>query len=322
MRIKGISGYLPELRVASEELDERFGWIRGTAYKRSGVQVRHFVGATETAIDMAERAYAQLVRTVSDEGGSLSEPSVLIGTSGTSLQAIPFNSTFYKHRLFPSGGSFPAFDVNSTCLSFLWGLQLAYSLPYASSLLVASDVASCGLNWDQWESSLIFGDGAAVCSLEKGSTNRFTFHFATYPEGKDYCQIRAGGSLRHPHQVELDPEDYLFAMDGKRLFKLVSKHIDGFLSELLRKADIQMSDISLVVPHQASALAMQHVRKQLNLAEEQIVDIFATHGNQVATSIPMALFRAIESGRVKRGEKIMLIGTSAGVSIGGAVFEY
>lgn len=322
MRIKEISGYLPETKVFSEELDLRFGWNKGTAYQRSGVQVRHFLGETETSVDMAERAYAKLARRIAEKGEALSEPDVLIGTSGTPLQTIPFNAAFYKDRLFPSAGDFPAFDVNSTCLGFMWGLQLAYTLPFDSALLISSDVASCGLNWDHWESSLIFGDGAAACLLEKDGTNRFIFHFATYAEGKEYCQIRAGGNLRHPHQCQLEPEDYLFAMDGKKVFKLVSKHTNDFVSTLLRKADVRMADIAVVIPHQASGLALQHLKKQLHFSEEQIVDIFATHGNQIATSVPMTLFRAVESGRVKRGDKVMLLGSSAGVSLGGAVFEY
>lgn len=327
LKIVGISGYLPEQAVPSETLDERFGWPQGTAFKRSGVKVRHFVGENETAIDMAECAYNGLVANALHEGVVLPEPEVLIGASGTALQAIPFNATFFKQRLFPHGSGFPAFDINSTCLSFVWGLQVAHALPYSSSLLVSSDVASCGLNWDRWESSLIFGDGAAVCQVEKmekiahGNIHP-TFHFITLPKGREYCQIRAGGSLRHPLKSELETSDFLFAMDGKRLFKLVSKHLDEFVATLLNKAGLKMSDIDLVIPHQASALAMQHAKKQLGLSSDQYVDIFATHGNQIATSIPMAMFRAVESGRLRRGHKMMLIGTSAGISIGGAILEY
>jgi 3-oxoacyl-[acyl-carrier-protein] synthase-3 len=322
MKIKAIHGYLPKNIITSEELDGRFGWAKGTAFKRSGVSVRSFVRGDETGIDMAESAFKCLSQSITGENNIIPEPEVLIGTSGTALQALPFNATFYKSRLYPSGGGFPAFDVNSSCLSFVWGLQVGYALPFTSILLITSDVASCGLNWDNWESSLIFGDGAVACWLDKSSRSEFTFHFSTFSEGKQYCQIRAGGSLRHPLQVPLERKDFLFSMDGKRLFRLVSKHIDNFVIELLWKAKITMSDIDLVIPHQASALAMQHIRKQLNLSEDQIMDIFSTHGNQVATSIPMALFRAAESGRLKRGDRVMLIGTSAGVSIGGAIFIY
>src|ERR1035437_4373695 len=152
MKIVGISGYLPERKVTAEDLDQRFDWPKGTSFKRSGVKSRHFVGENETAIDMAECAYAGLLANSRQQGVELPEPEVLIGTSGTALQAIPFNATFFKQRLFPHGSSFPDFDINSTCLSFVWGLQVAHSLPYSSALLVSSDVASCGLNWDHWES--------------------------------------------------------------------------------------------------------------------------------------------------------------------------
>ena len=321
MKIEGISAYLPDVKVHSEQLDERFGWTPGTAYRRSGVRVRHFVKDHENAIDMAERAYAGLLRRLALRGEGV-EPAVMIGTSGTPLQMIPFNASFFKQRLFPQGSAFPAFDVNSTCLSFLWGLQLAHSLPYESYLLVSSDVASCGLNWKHEEASLIFGDGAAVCWLDKREPRPFAFHFMTCAEGNPYCQIKSGGSLRHPTRTSLAPEDHLFEMDGKRVFKLVANEAGRLMDELLRKAGVRMRDIAAFIPHQASVPALRRMRKEFGIAEEQFVDIFETHGNQVGTSIPTALFRAVEDGRIKRGDKVMLFGTSAGVSIGGAVFEY
>lgn len=321
MRIVAVSGHVPSRVVRSADLDVSFGWSEGTAEKRSGVRVRHFVEDNETALDMAAAAYSGLKEKL---GGNeqCEPPDLLLGVSGTPLQAIPFSAALFKRKLFPQAAGFPALDVGSTCLSFLWGLHVASVLPYERVLLVSSDVASCGLNWDSWESSLIFGDGAAACLVETSHGSPFFFHFLTYAEGSDYCEIRAGGSLRHPLQVENSDEDYLFAMDGKSLYKLVSRFADKFVCDLLAKASISLRDIDVVIPHQASALAMQHIKRQLRLPEEKVVDIFCDHGNQVATSLPMALYRAIEDGRLQRGQTVMMLGTSAGVSIGGVIFVY
>ena len=83
-----------------------------------------------------------------------------------------------------------------------------------------------------------------------------------------------------------------------------------------------MRDIDLVVPHQASAAALEHLKRSLPTLRERVVDIFADHGNQIAASMPSALHHAIAAGRLARGDLAFLVGTAAGVSLGGAVIRY
>lgn len=83
-----------------------------------------------------------------------------------------------------------------------------------------------------------------------------------------------------------------------------------------------MADLQLVIPHQGSAMAMRLIAKKLGISEQQLMNITPTHGNTIAASIPMGLHEAIHLGRIKRGERLMLLGTSAGFSVGGMILEY
>lgn len=94
------------------------------------------------------------------------------------------------------------------------------------------------------------------------------------------------------------------------------------MQHLLAKAKVTLSDIDWVVPHQASLLAMHHLRKRLAIPEEKVVDIFAEHGNQMAASMPSAFAHHVNNQKIKRGQLVYLIGTGAGISVAGLIMEY
>ena len=146
------------------------------------------------------------------------------------------------------------------------------------------------------------------------------YKLETYPEGVGFCEIRAGGTRRNP-RAGMSASDFLFHMDGKRVFKLASSLIDGFVERLLDQSRMTLSDVDLVVPHQASHLSMKHAQKRLGLRDGAVVDIYATHGNQVAASIPTALHEAIAAGRVRSGSRVLLLGSAAGLTLGGLVLR-
>jgi 3-oxoacyl-[acyl-carrier-protein] synthase-3 len=246
-------------------------------------------------------------------------------------QPIPCTASLVQRRLGLESSGIAAFDINSTCLSFLSALDsisyMVESERFKHVLIVSSDIPSLGLNWEHMESCTIFGDGAAAVVLSKSSdessTSILSSRMETYSEGSKYCQVQAGGTKMHPSQFKESLDEYiLFEMDGKAAYKLTASVIDGFIERLFKGTNLSIDDMSLVVPHQASLLAMHHLRKKLGVPEDKLIDIFSTHGNQVAASIPTALHEAFLNRRVKQGDKLLLIGTGAGISLGGMILEY
>jgi 3-oxoacyl-[acyl-carrier-protein] synthase-3 len=250
---------------------------------------------------------------------------LLISACAVPEQALPSTACLIACQAGLPAGT-PAFDVNASCLSFLSAMEVAGALlatgRYRRIAVVSTDLASRGIDWAEPDASLIFGDGAAAVILDGGTQQQGirAFRLATYPEGRTYCEIRAGGTARNP-RVGVTPQDYLFRMDGKAVFKLAARVLPNFLRDLLAAADTDLASIDLLVPHQASQLGLAHAAKLLNVPPAKIMDIYATHGNQVAASIPTALHEALISGRARSGQRILLMGTAAGLSVGGMVLD-
>ncbi|WP_370979411.1 3-oxoacyl-[acyl-carrier-protein] synthase III C-terminal domain-containing protein [Agaribacterium sp. ZY112] len=148
-------------------------------------------------------------------------------------------------------------------------------------------------------------------------------HFRTYPAGVDLCEIRGGGSLYHPSKIEGDYRAYgVFSMQGKELYRQTASVIDQFLCELLSPVDLQLNHIDWVVPHQASGKGLKRLFKRLGIATDKVVNLLASRGNQISVSIPAALHELLRSYPVKPGHRILLIGSSAGLSLGAMVLVY
>lgn len=324
--ILGTGHSLPSTVVTSEELDRRFNYCPGTIESTGGVRRRHFAGSDETAAQLAAEASRLALKAA---GITIDDIDCLVAASGTMDQGMPCNAALIHRELGLSRLAIPAFDVNASCLGFLAALD-ALSWPiaagrYRNVLIVAADIASCGLDWTTLEASAIFGDGAAAAVIGpgNGASRLLAAELNTLSEGADLCRIPGGGSRYHPTRID-QPFDKLalFRMDGKRVFKLATRHLPGFLDRLLARAGVHRDQLDWIVPHQASHLALSHASKRLGFARDKVIDIFAEHGNQVAASLPTALDIAIRDGRIQRGNKVLLLGSGAGLSLGGVVMEY
>lgn len=326
--ILGTGHVLPHCEVLSSELDIKLNYPSGYIERVSGVRKRHFANSWETA---AALGAAAAVRALHSANIDLSEIDCLVAASATMDQGMPCNAALIHHALGLSDSGLPAFDVNASCLGFLAALDtVSWAVTagrYQRILIVASDIASCGLDWDVIESSAIFGDGAAAAVIglteKKMGSKILSADLRTYSSGADLCKIPAGGSRYHPNRIS-QPFMPLttFRMNGKGVFKLASTHLPDFVNQLLARAELTQDELDWIVPHQASHLALSHLTKRLGFGQEKIIDIFAEHGNQVAASLPTALDVAIRDGRIRRGHRLLLLGTGAGLTIGGMVLEY
>jgi 3-oxoacyl-[acyl-carrier-protein] synthase-3 len=243
---------------------------------------------------------------------------------------MPCNAALIHRELNLSARAIPAFDVNASCLGFLAALDvLAWPIiagRYQRVLVVAADIPSCGLDWETLEASAIFGDGAAAAVLGSsinGRSRLLAADLKTFSEGADLCRVLGCGTRYHPSRTD-QPFDELakFRMDGKGTFKLAAAHLPAFVERLLARSGLTYDQLDWIVPHQASQLALSHLSKRLGFARDKVIDIFADHGNQVAASLPTALDIAIRDGRIQRGQRLLLLGTGAGLSLGGVVMEY
>lgn len=318
--ILGIGTALPEYEVTSAQLDATLGLDEGSIEKTTGLVKRHVYQGDNPN----ELAYEAVQKALQNAQMNIDEIDCIIQSGATMEQAIPYNAAGL-HRLLSPKRPIASFDVNMTCLSVLRAFELSAHLfeSYQNILIVSCDVHSVGLDWSNIKTAGIFGDGASaliVSSSQRGGI--LVSNFETHSSGYDCCQVRGCGVKVHPNRFEGDYKTTSnFEMNGKRLYKLVSQVLPEFVERTLTLAHLRLSDIDWVVPHQASQSSLDHMIKLLGIENAKLIDIFKTHGNQVASSIPFALETLMRTHALQRGQKVMMLGTSAGVGLGLVVWE-
>lgn len=329
IRVAGSGIALPAMEIRSQFIDEQQGYRKDYTVHKTGVQTR-FYASSETASDLAVTA---INNSFDNSGMSINNIDCLISASGTMEQAIPCNAAKVHAKLKPQH-PIPAFDINMTCLSMLMAIDVATSLislgKYKNILIFSSDIASVGIDWSEINTGGLFGDGAAAIILsciESDESQTYptilATRFETHSEGVSYCQIKGGGSLYHPSKIDGDYKKYgKFEMKGKEIYKLTIKVIDAFIERIFSETNLTQNDINWVVPHQASALALKHLQKRLQLSEHKVINIIKNYGNQIATSLPTAFHILLSNNKLKKGDKILFIGTSAGLSLGAMIWEW
>ncbi len=318
--ILGIGTALPVYEVTSLQLDATLGIALGSIEKTTRLEKRYFYQGNNPN----ELAYEAVQKALKNAQMSIDAIDCIIQSGATMEQAIPYNAAGL-HRLLNPKRPIASFDVNMTCLSVLRAFELSSHLfeNYQHILIVSCDVHSVGLDWSNIKTAGIFGDGASamiVSSSQKGGI--LVSNFETHSLGYDYCQVRGCGVKVHPNRFEGEYKTTSnFEMNGKRLFKLVSQVLPPFIERTLSMAHLRLSDIDWVVPHQASQSSLDHMVKLLGIEQAKLIDIFKTHGNQVASSIPFALEALMRKQEFHSGQKVMMVGTSAGVGLGLVIWE-
>lgn len=327
LRIVSSGSYLPKKVVTASEVDRVLGLPEGRSEQMSGVASRRYI-TEESTSQMA--AYA-IMAALEKSGLKFEDCDALIFAGATCEQPLPCTASIVQRALGKTESKVPCFDIDSTCLSFVTAMDLAASLVdsgrYKRIIIASSEIASVGLNKNQHEAYALFGDGAAAVIVEKtptdSSSHVFIAHMETFSEGAYTCQVAGGGTKLHAKNHTRDTEEqYLFHMDGRKVFRLVLEVVQGFTERMFKNTAHKLSDFNWVIPHQASGSGMELVRRKLEIPKEKYIDILANHGNMISASIPLALHQSIESGRIKRGDKVLLMGTSAGLSVGAVGLEY
>jgi len=316
---------VPGTVLVHDELDRRLGLEQGSTFKATQIRSR-FISTTETAASLAADACRA---TLANSGLAWEDIDCLVAASGTMDQALPYNAAMIHAELGLAGQRRTTFDICASCMSFLTAMDVCGSLletgRFRRIMIVSADISTFTTDPANLRENGIFGDGAAACIIEKAEDGDASAIIGsvsvTLSEGVDLCAIPAGGSRFH-RRVPGSNADAVFQMKPRPLFAIVAAELPKTLSRLLDQTGTAMDDISLVVPHQASYLAVRHIIKILQIDPAKVVNISETHANQVGASLPTALHHGLCQHQPRRGEKILLLGAGAGVSIGAMILTY
>jgi len=278
---------------------------------------RYRCNGFETHLDMAVKASNKALENAKL---TIKDIDCIVSASAVVMQLIPCNAALI-HEKIAKDTNIPAIDINTSCTSFVTALDMMSYLieagTYKNVLIVSSDIASEGLNEEQKESYTLFSDGASAFVITKSEDSNqgiIGSIIRTYSEGVHATEIRGGGTLRTAMKYKLeDKSDYTFDMTGKPVLSLCARKLPELFNEFEKEFNFSIEDVDVVIPHQASR-ALPFIMKMLKIAESKYINRVSELGNMVSVSIPYLLCDLLENGKIKRGDKVLLCGTAAGLT--------
>jgi 3-oxoacyl-[acyl-carrier-protein] synthase-3 len=297
------------------------GWI----VQKTGVLERRWV-TSETSTFMGAQAARQAV---ADAGMTLNDIDLIVNASATWPQAIPDGAHLLQRELGLESSGNSCMTVHTTCLSFVTALDISASFlatgRYQNILIVTADVITHIIDFKQPETCVLFGDAAAaavVTLTPDGEASAIeAAHTESYSIAADTAMIAGCGTNKPPNHPGTKPSDNLFSMEGLRVYMLGRQHFSPFLEKLRPRLSKDLGTIKYVIPHQASMMVIRAYR-EYGVPDEKVFVTIEKNGNCGAASLPLTLYTALRSGRVQRGDELLLIGLGAGLCIGGIILTY
>ena len=314
-RITGTGSYLPPRRLSNAEMVARLAqdgietsddWI----VERSGISARHFADEGVFSSDLAVSACLQALQAA---GRSASEVDLIIVATSTPDMVFPSTACILQGKLGAIGGA--AFDVQAVCSGFVYALTVADAMIKTGSarcaLVVGAEIFSRILDFKDRGTCVLFGDGAGAVVLEASDTPGI-LSTDVHADGRHVDMLCVPGHVQGGHVSGVP----LLKMAGQAVFKLAVGVLEDAARAVLSKAGKTESDIDWLVPHQANIRIIQSTAKKLKLPMEKVILTVGQHGNTSAASIPLALDVGVRSGRVQKGQTLLLEGVGGGFTWG------
>ena len=306
----GLGVYLPPRIMTNDEwaqyVDTSDEWITS----RTGIKRRRLAAKEESTADLAIKASSAALADAGLTAGDLDE---IVVTTDTPEVYLPDTASFVQQRL--GARQVPSYDLaGSGCAGFLLALDIARSRIRDRDrriLVVAVELITRLMNWDDRNTCVLFGDAAAAAIVGKGPKAMEIVAATAGTDGSknDILAVEIGGT-RTPFTVEGGRQELV--MKGREVFKEAVEHMSAAAHEVLAQAGVGMRDIALLVPHQANLRILEAVRNELKLPPEKVVINVQEYGNTGSASVPLALWEARQQGRIKPGDLVLLVSFGAG----------
>lgn len=318
-RIAGTGSYLPDNIVTNADLEKQVdttdAWIR----ERTGIHQRHIALPGQTTGDLAFEAATRAMQAAGVEADQID--LIVLGTTTPDI-IFPSTACLLQHRLGANGCA--AFDVNAACSGFIYALGVAdkfiRSGAARTALVVGAETLSRMVDWTDRGTCVLFGDGAGAVVL-KADTEPGVMSTHLHADGGyehllyNPVGVSRGFTDAPNHGVKVH-------MTGNEVFKVAVKTLDATVDQTLDANGLSRADLDWLIPHQANLRIIKATAKRLHMSMDRVIVTIDRHGNTSAASVPLALDEAVRSGRVQRGELLLLEAFGGGFTWGSALIRY
>ena len=310
--IRSTGSYLPEKILTNAELEKMVDTTDEWIVQRSGIKERRIAAEGQTTGDMAIEAAKVALKNAGLTGKDID--GVIVATT-TPDRTFPAVAVKVQNAL--GIPPCPAFDIQAVCTGFVYALSVANSFILTKQakriLVIGAEKMSSVLDWTDRTTCVLFADGAGAVILEADESGKGTVQ----DRGIISTHLYANGA----QQDLLYAEDHII-MQGREVFKYAVQYMADVVREALEKNNIQPSDVDWLVPHQANIRIIQTTADKLDMPMEKVVVTVDKHGNTSAASIPLALHDAVSSGKIKKGQLLLLEAMGGGFTWGSALVRF
>lgn len=310
--IRSTGSYLPEKILTNADLEKMVDTTDEWIVQRSGIRERRIAADNQTTGDMAIEAAKVALKKA--------------GLTGKDIDAV-IVATTTPDRIFPSVAvkvqaalgiaPCPAFDLQAVCSGFVYALSVANGFIVTGQskrvLVIGAEKMSSIIDWKDRSTCVLFADGAGAVILEADDSGKGTVK----DRGIISTHLYANGA-----QQDLLYADEHIIMQGREVFKYAVQYMADVVREALEKNNVQPSEIDWLVPHQANIRIIQTTAEKLHMPMEKVVVTVEKHGNTSAASIPLALHDAVSSGKIKKGQLLLLEAMGGGFTWGSALIRF
>jgi 3-oxoacyl-[acyl-carrier-protein] synthase-3 len=289
---------------------------------RTGIKERRIARDDEATSDMATEAARKALKAAGLEAKDI---DLIIVATITPDMFFPATACLVQEKI--GARQVPAFDISVACSGFIYGLSIANQFissgTYKHALVIAAEKLSSITDWTDRNTCVLFGDGAGAAVLgpvEKGGI--LSMHLGADGKQGDLIKLPAGGSRIPASRKSVEDKLHFIKMNGAELFKHAVRIMADAALEATRPLGLKADDLNLVIPHQANIRILNAAAKRMGLSQDKIYLNIEKYGNMSAASSAVALVEAVEEGRIRKGDKILLDAFGGGLTWGAIVIEW
>lgn len=321
-RITGWGYYAPERVVTNAELAQTLDTSDEWIVQRSGIRQRHIAAAHESTSTLCVNAARSALQRANLAPTAL---DLIIVATSTPDQFAPPVSSLVQHEL--GAVDVPAFVLLNGCSGFVYALATAHQFIasglYRNILVVGAELLSRFVDWTDRSTCVLFGDAAGALVLSASTVPGGVRGISLGSDGSNALQITmpAGGSAMPASQQTVADGSHYIKMNGREVFKFASRVVGRSCRKALEQAEMTLDQVDWIIPHQANLRIIEAAAKEMNLPLERFIVNIDRYANTSAASIPIALAEQLDSGKLKPGDRLLMVAFGAGLTWGAAVVE-
>ena len=321
--ILGTGAALPEKVITNFDLEKMVDTSDKWITERTGIKERRQAAPEETTSTLSVKAAKKALEMAGIEPEQL---DLIICSTISPDMPLPSTASIIQREL--GAGTCCAFDLAAACSGFLFGLtvvdQFIKTGKSKYALVIGAELLSRYLDYEDRSTCVIFGDGVAagVMGPVNSSSGILASEVHTNGAFADHLYIPAGGTARPATCETVQGREHFIKMRGNELFKVAVRSLEEVSRRVMEQAKVQASDIDLFIPHQANLRITDAVRERLGLPDEKVYSNINRVGNTSSASIPICLDECVRSGRIKKGDLILMSAFGAGVTWGSVLMRW